>query len=33
MFASIYIDPDKGTRDTKKPTKVTDDFILSISYY
>jgi hypothetical protein len=33
MFASICIDPDKGTYNTKKPTKITDDFILSISYY
>jgi hypothetical protein len=32
MFAGIYIDPDKGTRNTKKLIKTTDDFILSISY-
>jgi hypothetical protein len=33
MFAGICIDPDKRTRDIKKPTKITDNFILSISYY
>jgi hypothetical protein len=33
IFASIYINPDKRTRDINKPTKVTCNFILSISYY
>jgi hypothetical protein len=33
MFADIYIDPDRKTRDTKKLTKTTDNLILSISYY